>query len=499
VSTSELVHRLVGLIRAKNASTFYLNGPPGSGKSHLLKDLAKQLCAEIPHSYALGPYSITWSEALSLGGRLLQDLTEAGYLDEVPPIGPEIDLVSTWQWLGENIRLPTGQSFLVFIDLVGADQSELPRASSLFSSVRYLEGRWNRPSPRIFHLIAGCWDHPDMERHFQSINTSFPYTVGHNYMAWRGLCVQEMMALVKQVKPGEATSLHGQMLFELTGGHPAATLEILDRVASDDLTLSAILSATHQAAVTGPVGQSLVGIWCQLPYESRLILKELLLQRHVLDTFLSAHSERLLTAGIVRRDWVGGECYLSFRSWYVELLVHLHTERLGIADEQIERIHTRELVPAVREMNVQAYRLINDIENAMRNFVTVQLLLEQEGTRHMLIDKCIKYSEHGGIRVREDAYQRAQNWQSRSADGGMPIDLNPLITYCSVSDLADLVEDISRSVKSTAWQRIALSIRDLRYVRDAVMHNQLIDDRALQRLHDLQAEIYGALNEQKKA
>ena len=50
MSTSELAHRLVNLIRAKNASTFYLNGPPGSGKSYLLKELARQLPTEIPHT-----------------------------------------------------------------------------------------------------------------------------------------------------------------------------------------------------------------------------------------------------------------------------------------------------------------------------------------------------------------------------------------------------------------------------------------------------------------
>lgn len=48
---------------------------------------------------------------------------------------------------------------------------------------------------------------------------------------------------------------------------------------------------------------------------------------------------------------------------------------------------------------------------------------------------------------------------------------------------------------SEAWQLIAQAIRDLASVRDAVMHNQLIDDTALQSLYDLQADIYEALSE----
>jgi len=73
------------------------------------------------------------------------------------------------------------------------------------------------------------------------------------------------------------------------------------------------------------------------------------------------------------------------------------------------------------------------------------------------------------------------------------VDLNPLLAYLKTRDLADLISEIGVAENSKAWLAIAQSIQTLSDVRDAVMHNQLIDDGALQRLYDLQAAIYEAL------
>jgi len=162
VSTSELVRQLVNLIRAKNASTFYLNGSPGSGKSYLLRKLAEQLPSEIPRSLPLGPHAATESEFTSLGERLLQDCQDAGFLDKTPPVGLELDLASAWQWFGRNAQVPSGRSFLVLIDLVKANQINLPAIGNLFSNARYLEGVWNHRGVRLFHMFVGYWDHPGL-------------------------------------------------------------------------------------------------------------------------------------------------------------------------------------------------------------------------------------------------------------------------------------------------------------------------------------------------
>lgn len=489
-----LTRHLVSLIQAKNASTFYLNGSPGSGKSYLLEILARLLPTEIPHSLVLGPYSVARAdEVTGLGERLLRDLREAGFLDEPPPVRLSPDLTSAWQWFGENWYSPPRQSFLVLIDLVEANQPDLPTVGNLFSAARYLEGTWRQRSMRISHIFAGYWDHPGLERYFHSINTSFPYTVSHNYAVWNGLSAEEMAALVDRTRSGEAHPLHSGILFELTGGHPAAALDILDRVPPGDLNFPALLSATRQAAADGPAGQALLNAWQRLPIESRSVLRDLALQRHIPATVPPATLERLGVAGAVRSDPIGPTDYLNLRSWYVELLVRLHAEELRIVDKQTQSIQIDELMPATSEMNVEAYRLIYDIENQARNFVTIQLCLRKPQGEHILKRLSVRYSQQE--QVFADAYDRAIDWQARSADRGMPVTLNPLLAYLSTRDLADIVEEIGIELDSKAWQHVAHAIRDLASVRDAVMHNQLIDDAALQHLYDLRADIYEALSE----
>jgi hypothetical protein len=491
--TSELVRRLANLARTKNASTFYLNGPPGSGKSYLLSELADCLPVEIPRALALGPYSITCDEAASLGNRILEDSRDMGFLDQMPSLESELDLTRAWRWFRENAHPPAGETFVVLVDLVEANWSELAAIGSLFSSTRYLEGIWDLRNVRVSHICAGYWDHPGLEHYFRSIDTSFPYTVGHNYAVWDGLTAEEITTLIERARPQEAHTLCSRVLFELTGGYPAAALDILDRAPPGDLSFPALLSATRRAAADGPAGQVLLNAWQQLPVECRSVLRDLALQRHIPATAPPAALERLHVAGAIRSDPVGPTKYLNFRSWYVELLVRLHADELGIADEQTQSIRIDELMPITSEMNVEAYRLINDVETQARNFVTIQLCLRKPRSEHILRGISIKHDQKEQAFV--DAYDRAIDWQARSADRGLPVDLNPLLAYLSTRDLAYIIEEVGIDMGSKAWQRVAHAIRDLAGVRDAVMHNQLIDDAALQRLYDLQADIYEALSE----
>jgi hypothetical protein len=441
----------------------------------------------------MGPYRVTQNKVTNLGERLVQDCRDARFLDKMPSTVSELDLVSAWQWVGENAHTPPRQTFVVLIDLENTNRSDFLTIGDLFSSARCLEGTWRQRSMRISHIFTGYWDHLGLEHYFKSINTSFPYTVGHNYAVWNGLSAEEMAALVNRVRSEEAHPLHSRILFELTGGHPAATLDILDHILSEDLGFPALLSATRRAAADGPASQALLNAWRQLPLESRSVLRDMVLQRHIPATAPPTALERLRVAGAIRSDPVGPTNYLNFRSWYVELLVRLHAEELGIADEQTQSIQIDELMPVTSEMNVEAYRLINDVENQARNFVTIQLCLRDSQSEHILRGISIKHDKQEQAFV--DAYDRATDWQAQSSDEGMPVALNPLLAYLSTRDLAYIIEEVGSEMGSKAWQRIAQAIRDLAGVRDAVMHNQLIDDAALQRLYDLQADIYEALSE----
>jgi hypothetical protein len=93
-----------------------------------------------------------------------------------------------------------------------------------------------------------------------------------------------------------------------------------------------------------------------------------------------------------------------------------------------------------------------------------------------------------------DGYERANEWKNKSVKHDLYTNINPLIAYLSTNDLADLISELSLMNKSNEWKRISQSIVSLSHVRNAVMHNQMIDDQSLIKLYDLQAEIYDALS-----
>lgn len=492
MSENELVSRLVAQIRAKNSSTFYLNGPPASGKSYLLSRLAERLPGEIPQSLVLGPYAVTGQGISSLAGHLVRDFWNAAYLDAPPPSELEHDLVTVWRWLGENAYIPPGQTFLVLVDLVEPIHHALATHASLFSTIRYLEGAWSLRGVRLLHLCAGLWDPPELECYYDSINTSHPYTIGHNYLIWEGVSREDMVTLIRDSHSDQMSPLHGRLLFELTGGHPGAAKDILAQLTPGNFGFSALLSSTYKAAVGGATGRSLVEAWASLPSESKSVLKSLLLRRCLPAGLAPSYLERLRAFGLVRVDRVGAARYLRFRSWYVEVLARLYAQEIGIEDPVVSEINIAELMPEVNELNMEAYLLIRDIESQVRNFVTVHLCLKQGSDSVRMLEGWGKqYNDR--TNSFEDAHQRAQDWQARSARRGLPTHLNPLLAYLSTRDLADLVIEVGTRIESKAWQRIAQAMRDLAAIRDAVMHNQFIDDPDLQRLYNLRSSVYEAL------
>lgn len=488
----EITNRIIRLIKSNHSSNFFLNGPPGSGKSFFLKTLVKDLPLELQHVFILGPYQIIEDRVNDLCNRVIKDCIGAGFISQELPYDLAGDLVGTWNWFTKNSQIAKTQTFIVLIDLSICSTNDITDIGNLFSSIRLLEGVWNSPNVGVHHLITGCWDHPALEDYFDQINTSFPYTVGHNYLIWTGISPEEMDALVKQRYPIESRIPYGRVLYELTGGHPGLALDIMDHISNGNLSFSTLLYATYQAALDGPMSQELLLLWSQLPIESRSILREIILQRRIPVKILSPQMERLNIAGIIRINQIGDLSYIDFRSWYVELIIWLHTDQLVIADESVQKVDVEELMPRISTICVEAFRLINEIENLARNFVTVHLCLQSEPGFHYLMGRARKYNPEK--QVEEDAYERAEDWQDRSSDRGLPVELNPLIAYLSTRDLANLIEEVGSKMRSREWLRIAQAIRSLSDVRDAVMHNQLIDDDELQRLYDLQADIYEALS-----
>jgi len=134
---------------------------------------------------------------------------------------------------------------------------------------------------------------------------------------------------------------------------------------------------------------------------------------------------------------------------------------------------------------------LNDIETKVRQFVGTYLRYHKTSDQHILEEK-VRRANRNGFDI-EDAYQRAQAWKARTTNKGLQTNFNPPITYCSTTDLAELTRDIGIEQDRQEWQKVAELIEEMIPIRDAVMHNQLIAETALEQLFSLQERVYSLL------
>jgi hypothetical protein len=493
-STSELLTRLAGLMRSRRTTTFYLNGAPGSGKTHFLQTLAAQLPTQLANTQTLGPYSLSLREQWTreLHERVLFDLHEMGYLEAQPSVPDPDNWADLWLWIASNGHFKNGQSFAVLVDVSSDGFDDLDPLADLFSGGRRLEGAWQDQRLGVHTVYAGCWAERVLEEHYRTISISFPYSHGRNSSTWSGITVEELVHLVLARRSQEARPIHGQTLFELTGGHPGAALEILELIPSGSLGLSRLLSETETAAARGITAARLLAIWRRLPPESLCLVREMVLRGRLLATQSQYAVDALVAAALAQVRGEGNQAYIGFRSWFAELVVRYHLEELSIADQETKRVRVSELMPTIRAMNDEAYGLINDVENTARNFVVTYLSRTYQGNGSILAGRHLKPRQNTNDLA--DAHQRAVEWRTRNQKYGLPVDTNPLIAYCSTSDLAELIDEIAQEMHSDRWQKAARAMRGLTQIRDAVMHNQLIDDRCLAEIMSVQAQIHAALD-----
>jgi len=486
-SKEKLVRKIEDFIRSRQATSLFINGAPGSGKTAFLSYLSKNL--DLPRCDIFGPYEVSSETEDSLGLKILNDVSAMGLTASLPPDPQGLKLLDVWKWVAKEVGEDFNRTFVVLFDLNHSDEEQISTIGKLFSSIRVVDGLWDHNRLRIHHTVVGYWDQHALYNFYGQANVSFPYTVGYNYEVWNGLTRNEFIDWLERTH-GDIDHIYGHLLFELAGGHPGVAAEILDHLPDDKLSLLNFLAATKKAASEGKLRRRLISTWRKLPEGVKELLEKLAIRRHLSTNLSSTIIDQILISGLVGRDRVGTEDYLSFRSWYIELVFRLHITELDFSGNKYHKIQIEELVPPVTTLNTEAYRVIHDIENTARNFVAIQFSLCQDDNSHILRGKNEKIVSG----QTEDQFQRANQWQAQSKRKGIFTEQNPLLAYCSTSDLANLIRKISIEIDSKAWEDISEAVQDLVPIRDAVMHNQLISDQDLGKIYRLRNSIYDALS-----
>ena len=485
LGVEEVVRQIQRVQQASPTSSFFVNGPPGSGKSWLLAQVADRLAQGRPRPLSLGPFAVQQDQTTDLSARIIEECQAYGFL-ACGMVCPKLDnLCDTWDWLAVHGHF-SQQRFLLLLDVQGDGYGgRIKSLGNLFSDLRALEGTWRQSQLHVFSVVTATWSEGELQAHCNHYNISFPYTPAHNQIGWLGIPCEAFETLAITLRP-DLTRIQGRVLHELCGGHPAIAQELLSQVPQGEATVRRLLACIRQWAGTEEAVARYFPVLRLLSKPSRALLRKLLEKRYLPAYVWAETKEVLVAAGVVEECERGGGRYLRIRSHVVEALLRSHAPALGLG-EQASRALT-EMMPEIASLSGEAFGLIGDIENTVRNFAVLQLASLAEPGQPLLAGRSSRYSERTG--QIEDAHTRAAQWQQRSLSQGLPADLNPLIAYLSMRDLAELLSEIGRELRSHPWQQIGSSLRGLAEVRDAVMHGQLVDESALQRLVKLQAEIY---------
>jgi hypothetical protein len=282
------------------------------------------------------------------------------------------------------------------------------------------------------------------------------------------------------------------MIYLITGGYAGAILDILASTEKSNPTADDIFEATWKAVQQGDHGNSLVLAWKKLPSSAISQVKQILLLKQ-LDPNDKKSLDLLFVSGIISYHEIFGKRFARLNSWYVELLLRDRAANLGLdgADWLITRFD--QFTPRIKTFNIEAYEIINDIENQVRNYAVARLCEQSTGNDHLLEGKVLRKNKFHESYPEDDAYERAKEWQQRSQQHGVGVNINPLIAFTSIGDLVQLLTELSVT-DELLWKEIVKAIEKTTSIRDAVMHNQVINEKSLEKLYDLQAKILKALN-----
>lgn len=483
-----LTEKVVQGFKANKTSSIFINGAPGSGCSFILDQLAQVLPVEIQRLYPLGPYTLGVREIDRLPELIATDLWEAGFASSDLKSDYPGGLHEAWKAFSSRVEVGQRQSFLVMVDLL---ETHLPGyikpLASLFSAVRFLESRPFDHEFGLYHVISGFWNPILLGRHYEDLGVSFPYTVGENYHIWEGADeIGELWPL-----PGNEISTWESLLIEISGGHLGVLSELRSVLGESKITFDNVIRALDNIAQDGPSARSLVNLWGDFLPDIHAALQHLLANRVIHLNWSSQYQELMRAAGIAKLEKIGSRYFLGIKSWFIERVFAHHGEELGFDPKWVRDTLLDDPLPQLLSFNSCAYQLLNDVETKVRQFVSVCLRQSNTTEQHVLKRQVCR-EKRNGYEI-EDAYQRATTWKAQSSDKGLHTQHNPLITYCTTTDLAELTRDIGIEQNRQEWIEVADLIDKLVPIRNAVMHNQLIDETTLELLFSLQEHIYSLL------
>ena len=471
-------------ISTRGCAFVAINGPPGCGSPEAMVQLPARLPALVESTrsgavHTVGPLEPT--DLKDVGTKLCAALFDQGLIDELPPEEFTSGLDQTIRWVAEHAAARRAV-LLLLIDtsaLHDTDESRFQLLCEVYDLAQSWEDRTLFPAI----AIAGSWTESALRIYANACGASFPYGRESNYVHIVGLPDAYLIEHLRQ-KTVQLSTLHARAIHELTAGHLAAALDVLQAAASQGrIDVETILGAIPTAALEGPAATHLLSAWRAIPSRSKELLESLCDRRWASANVHPTILEPLHSLGAIRVEENAGTPLITFFSWYVEMLIRLRGEEIGLDRRPAKMKLLREMMPELLCMNEEAYNVLAETEFLLRNYVVVRFASGWESDSHFLEQ----------FTSGREILRKAADWRERRSRKNSLASINPLIAHSLLSDLANLIVEASLASGLTGWQWISQAVKDVIELRNAIMHVQVIGEKDLERLRALKLTVIEAL------
>ncbi len=500
MSRSAVLATIEKTLHLNSAITLAVYGPPHSGKSHFLATLKRRLLTTDHDCLVFGP--LPASETLNEQGfmrRLLDSLQEEEALTALPDRESVLRAASQRIFWGRLLPyVPEAlRRVVVVIDDADAERLSASELYGLVGRARKFTTEWNSDRLSIATVIGGTWSPRLLREEFKQRQSSWPFLSDDTLFPLPDLEADEVREWATAVlETGTVRDIHVRYLHELTLGDADAMERVLVGMfgattscdAMRDVAAAIVESEEYITEVERRLRLCIPGAQALLP--------QLLNERPISYDRYSSAAESLLLSGLVRIDTIGTTRLVVLRNWLIESVLRRQQARFGALLPGDVYRPVAELMPPIRCLNIEAYAIICEIENLLRNLIMCRLGLTSR--RMHPLQGMLENRYDDRLNYAADQYTRSSEWRKRFAAKAHVDSHAALVSYSRTGDVLDLIawlaeqgDPITRRLTPGVRQQLS----ELKDVRDVVMHNQILSERSYNQLCDIREHVYQALAE----
>lgn len=496
--TRDELQREIGRLVAENhRSMTSVLGAPWSGKTTFLHDLARHLERQDRRTVVYGPISMTaFQDQQAFRPQFLAWLEDEGLLRRAAIPAeylPAASLGLFMEYVHERLDPKLVSKLVIETDDVHGTGAKL---YEFYADLRKFCSEWQGRDLGVHLISAGSWNPTELEQAFKDHESSWPFVAEHSLFYLPDLTADELLEHIRQRLPAaNLKPIHAVYLWELTSGDAPAVNEIIGCLPQQPVACERLYQAAETLIRSGASAERMESRLKSLSAQALETLSRMLKGYHPLAVKQPRVRDELILSGLGRVVDEGIGRVLRPKNWLVESTIRHHWARLSRLFPGLANTHYEDLIPPISCLNREAYNLICEIENQLRNLVMLRLQVFANG-RHPLHGIVTRETNPPDKPYAADEFMRASRWRTRVEHDAYVDAHAALISFSQTRHLIGLIDYLIDEKHDPVLLLLDPLRRDLdgfKDIRDAVTHNQLISEKSYDTLLRIRQALYTAI------